>query len=60
MPNLYLLGVGGDTSVFVESLSVVSPTWFTNEQFMSHVVSSMNDLCEKLARRDDRGLYTIG
>ena len=60
MSNLYLLGVGGDTSVFVESLSVVSPTWFTNEQLMSHVVSSMNDLCEKLARRDDRGLYTIG
>ena len=56
---LYIfLGIGADTCVFVEPLGVISPTWFTNEQLLSYVVNSMNDLCEKLARRDDRGLYT--
>jgi hypothetical protein len=54
------LGVGMDKCVYVEHLSVVSPTWFTNEQLLSHVVSSMNDLCEKIARRDDRGWYVTG
>ncbi|XP_028411387.1 coiled-coil domain-containing protein 171-like [Dendronephthya gigantea] len=47
-------GVGEQKCVFVEPLKIVSPSWFSNEQLLSHVVTSMNELCEKLARKDER------
>lgn len=34
----------------------MSSTWVNDDQLLSNVVTSMNDLCEMIMRRDDKGL----